>query len=117
MLVLEALPEPAPTPCPLGVGGGSPPPWSHPGELQRLGGALVIVDRVRGVVVAAESFRLPNRSQGDDTSTGAEAETLVNALRRAILGDETAPAACTADGKLVLSSDNQAAANALRTHA
>ena len=89
----------------------------HPGELQRLGGAFVIFDRVLGQVVATESFRLPNRSHGDDHSTGVEAETLVNALRRAILAELERGEACPEAGGIILSTDNQSAAHSLHTHA
>ena len=46
---------------------------------------MVIIDRKLGTVLSAQGFRLPNRGVGTESSTSAEAETLINALREAKL--------------------------------
>ena len=55
------------------------------GELMRLAGAFVILDKRTGKI-STSSFRIPNRNIGVDHSTVAEAETVVYGLREIVFG-------------------------------
>jgi len=79
---------------------------------------MVIIDRKEGKVLSAEGFRLPNRSTGNDSSTGAEAETVISALRHAVMrtGDGGG-AVLVNEGGVLMSTDNKSTVEAADAHA